>query len=212
MNFLTKVLLCLLSQFPVLYQEGVQNLLFSWRRILSWMFHGFCSAIIIFFLCKTSLESQAFNHEGKTAGRDILGGTMYTCVVWVVSLQMVLTISYFTLIQHVVVWGSVVIWYLFLMVYGSLPIRMSTDAYMVFLEALAPAPSYWITTLFVVLSTMMPYFIFSAIQMRFFPMSHGTVQLLRYEDQCSNSGNFEMGRQGSVRPTLVMRSHQPESW
>ncbi|KAG7647547.1 putative P-type phospholipid transporter [Arabidopsis thaliana] len=198
-------------KFPVLYQEGVQNLLFSWRRILSWMFHGFCSAIIIFFLCKTSLESQAFNHEGKTAGRDILGGTMYTCVVWVVSLQMVLTISYFTLIQHVVVWGSVVIWYLFLMVYGSLPIRMSTDAYMVFLEALAPAPSYWITTLFVVLSTMMPYFIFSAIQMRFFPMSHGTVQLLRYEDQCSNSGNFEMGRQGSVRPTLAMRSHQPES-
>ncbi|CAH2033913.1 unnamed protein product [Thlaspi arvense] len=190
-------------KFPVLYQEGVQNLLFSWRRILSWMFHGFCSAIIIFFLCKTSLESQAFNHEGKTAGRDILGGTMYTCVVWVVSLQMILTISYFTVIQHLVVWGSVALWYLFLMVYGSLPIRVSTDAYMVFLEVLAPAPSYWITTLLVVLSTMMPYFIFSAIQMQFFPMSHGIIRLLKYEDQCNDPGELEMVRQTSVRPVLV---------
>uniref|UniRef100_A0A1J3H2W1 Phospholipid-transporting ATPase n=1 Tax=Noccaea caerulescens TaxID=107243 RepID=A0A1J3H2W1_NOCCA len=210
-------------KFPVLYQEGVQNLLFSWRRILSWMFHGFCSAIIIFFLCKTSLESQAFNHEGKPAGRDIIGGTMYTCVVWVVSLQMVLTISYFTVVQHVVVWGSVVVWYLFLMVYGSLPIRVSTDAYMVFVEALAPAPAYWITTLFVVLSTMTPYFIFSAIQMQFFPMSHGTIKLLKYEDQCNDPVELEMVRQASVRPALVgftarieaikrsvMRSHKPQ--
>uniref|UniRef100_A0A1J3JQ60 Phospholipid-transporting ATPase n=1 Tax=Noccaea caerulescens TaxID=107243 RepID=A0A1J3JQ60_NOCCA len=210
-------------KFPVLYQEGVQNLLFSWRRILSWMFHGFCSAIIIFFLCKTSLESQAFNHEGKPAGRDIIGGTMYTCVVWVVSLQMVLTISYFTVVQHVVVWGSVVVWYLFLMVYGSLPIRVSTDAYMVFVEALAPAPAYWITTLFVVLSTMTPYFIFSAIQMQFFPMSHGTIKLLKYEDQCNDPVELEMVRQASVRPALVgftarieaikrsvMRSHMPQ--
>ncbi|KAF8095766.1 hypothetical protein N665_0323s0032 [Sinapis alba] len=210
-------------KFPVLYQEGVQNLLFSWRRILGWMFHGFCSAIIIFFLCKTSLESQAFNHQGKPAGRDIFGGTMYTCVVWVVSLQMVLTISYFTVIQHFVVWGSVVVWYLFLTIYGSLPPRVSTDAYMVFLETLAPSPAYWITTLFVVLSTMMPYFIFSAIQMQFFPMSHGTIKLLKYEDQCNDPGELELVRQASVRPALVgftarieaikrsvMRSHQRE--
>ncbi|CAN8291465.1 unnamed protein product [Cochlearia groenlandica] len=210
-------------KFPVLYQEGVKNLLFSWRRILIWMFHGFCSAIIIFFLCITSLESQAFNHEGKTAGRDILGGTMYTCIVWVVSLQMVLTISYFTAIQHIVVWGTVVVWYLFLMLYGSLPPSVSTTAYMVFLEVLAPTPAYWITTLFVVLSTMMPYFIFSAIQMQFFPMSHGTIQLLKYEHQCSDNGELEMVRQSSVRPALVgftarieamkrsvMRSHQPK--
>ncbi|CAN7050118.1 hypothetical protein BRARA_K00228 [Brassica rapa] len=190
-------------KFPVLYQEGVQNLLFSWRRILSWMFHGFCSAIIIFFLCKTTLESQAFNHQGKPAGRDIFGGTMYTCVVWVVSLQMVLTISYFTVIQHLVVWGSVVVWYLFLTVYGSMPPRVSTDAYMVFLEALAPSPAYWITTLFVVMATMMPYFIFSAIQMQFFPMSHGTIKLLKYEDQCNDPGELELVRQASVRPALV---------
>ncbi|CAJ1932172.1 unnamed protein product [Sphenostylis stenocarpa] len=62
--------------------EGVQNLLFSWRRIFSWMLNGFISAIIIFFFCTKAMEIQAFDEKGRTAGRDILGATMYTCVLW----------------------------------------------------------------------------------------------------------------------------------
>ncbi|XP_010497132.1 PREDICTED: putative phospholipid-transporting ATPase 9, partial [Camelina sativa] len=118
-------------KFPLLYQEGVQNVLFSWRRILGWMFNGFYSAIIVFYLCKSSLQSQAFNHDGKTAGREILGGTMYTCIVWVVNLQLALAISYFTLIQHIVIWSSIVVWYFFITVYGELPANISTGAYKV---------------------------------------------------------------------------------
>uniref|UniRef100_A0A453RFS5 Phospholipid-transporting ATPase n=1 Tax=Aegilops tauschii subsp. strangulata TaxID=200361 RepID=A0A453RFS5_AEGTS len=45
--------LCL--QYPELYQEGVQNVLFSWRRILGWMFNGVVNAILIFFFCTTAL-------------------------------------------------------------------------------------------------------------------------------------------------------------
>ncbi|KAL2667512.1 hypothetical protein AAZV13_01G073400 [Glycine max] len=102
-------------RFPMLYQEGVQNVLFSWRRIFSWMLNGFISAIIIFFFCTKAMEIQAFDEKGRTAGRDILGATMYTCVVWVVNLQMAVSISYFTLIQHIFIWGSIALWYLFLM-------------------------------------------------------------------------------------------------
>ncbi|CAN8238897.1 unnamed protein product [Cochlearia groenlandica] len=190
-------------KFPLLYQEGVQNVLFSWRRILGWMFNGFYSSVIIFYLCKISLESQAFNHEGKTAGREILGGTMYTCIVWVVNLQMALSISYFTLIQHIVIWGTIVVWYSFIAVYGELPSRISTGAYRVFVEALAPSLSYWVITLVVVVSTLMPYFVYSSIQMRFFPMYHGMIQWLRYEGQCHDPEYCDMVRQRSIRPTTV---------
>ncbi|CAH8358913.1 unnamed protein product [Eruca vesicaria subsp. sativa] len=190
-------------KFPLLYQEGVQNVLFSWRRILGWMFNGFYSAVIIFFLCKTSLQSQAFNHQGKTPGKEILGGTMYTCIVWVVNLQMALAISYFTLIQHIVIWGSIIVWYLFMTVYGELPTSISTSAYRVFVEALAPSLSYWVITLFVVVSTLLPYFIYSAVQMRFFPMYHGMIQWLRYEGQCNDPEYCDMVRQRSIRPTTV---------
>ncbi|GMI99964.1 Aminophospholipid ATPase 9 [Hibiscus trionum] len=190
-------------KFPLLYQEGVQNVLFSWRRIVSWMFNGFYSAIIVFFFCARALEKPAFNDDGKTASREIFTGTMYTCIVWVVNLQLALSISYFTLIQHIVIWGSIGFWYLFQVLYGLLPPSFSTDAYRVFIEALAPAPSYWFITLFVVIATLTPYFLYNAIQMRFFPMYHGMIQWIRHEGLSDDPAYVEMVRQRSIRPTTV---------
>ncbi|XP_045833289.1 putative phospholipid-transporting ATPase 9 isoform X2 [Trifolium pratense] len=190
-------------KFPLLYQEGVENILFSWRRVLSWMLNGFFSALLIFFFCTKAMEIQAFDSEGRTAGREILGATMYTCVVWVVNLQMALSISYFTLIQHIFIWGSIFIWYIFLLIYGAVPQKISENAYKVFVESLAPSPSYWIVTLFVVISTLIPYFSYNAIQMRFFPMYHEMVQWIRYEGKTEDPDYCNMVRQRSLQPTTV---------
>lgn len=190
-------------KFPLLYQEGVQNVLFSWRRILGWMLNGVTTAVIIFFFCTKALEHQAFNNEGKTVGRDILGATMYTCTVWVVNLQMALSISYFTLIQHLFIWGSVALWYLFLLAYGAMSPSVSTTAYKVFVEALAPAPSFWLITFFVPISALIPYFTYSSIQMRFFPMYHRMIQWIRYEGHSNDLEFCNMVRQRSLRPTTV---------
>ncbi|XP_038892983.1 putative phospholipid-transporting ATPase 9 isoform X1 [Benincasa hispida] len=194
--------LCL--QFPLLYQQGVQNVLFSWLRILSWMFNGLCSAVIIYFLCTRALEHQAFNSDGKTAGRDILGATMYSCVVWVVNLQMALAVSYFTLIQHLFIWGSISIWYIFLLIYGSMTPTFSTNAYKIFIEVLAPGPSYWLVLLFVVITTLIPYFSYSAIQMRFLPMYHQIILWIRNEGQLDNQEYCDILRNTSTfRSTSV---------
>ncbi|XP_048228704.1 putative phospholipid-transporting ATPase 9 [Ricinus communis] len=190
-------------KFPQLYQQGVQNVLFSWRRILSWMFNGIYSAIIIFFFCMRALEHQAFNEDGKTVGRDVLGATMYTCVVWAVNLQMALLVNYFTVAQHVLVWGSIALWYIFLMIYGAVSPIGSGNAYMLFVEALAPAASFWLVTIFVVIATLVPYFTFSAIQMQFFPMYHQMIQWMNREGQSDDPEFCEMVRQRSVRPTSV---------
>lgn len=190
-------------QFPLLYQEGVQNVLFSWRRILSWMFNGVYSAIIVFFFCTRALESEAFNSTGKTVGREILGTTMYTCVVWVVNCQMALAINYFTLIQHIFIWGSIALWYIFLLAFGAMSPSISSTAYKVFVEALAPAPTFWILTLLVVISALVPYFAYSALQMRFFPMYHGMIQWLRIEGQTDDPEYCNMVRQRSIRPQTV---------
>ncbi|KAL7001294.1 putative phospholipid-transporting ATPase 9 [Sarracenia purpurea var. burkii] len=190
-------------KFPLLYQEGVQNVLFSWRRILGWMFNGLCSAIIIFFLCTKALDPEAFNSNGKVAGLEIFGATMYTCVVWVVNCQMALAISYFTLIQHLFIWGGIILWYIFLLAYGAMPTKYSTTAYEVFIECLAPAPSFWFVTLFVVISALIPYFSYKAIQYRFFPMYHGMIQWIRFEGKTEDPEFCNMVRQRSIRPTTV---------
>ncbi|KAL7149276.1 hypothetical protein ABFS83_05G028600 [Erythranthe nasuta] len=190
-------------KFPLLYQEGMQNVLFSWRRIIGWMLNGVCSAVIIFFLCVKTLSPQGFNKQGKIAEYQILGATMYTCVVWVVNCQMALAISYFTLIQHVFIWGGVAAWYLFLLAYGAMPPKISTTGYRVFVETLAPTPFFYLVTAFVVVSALVPYFAYKAVQMRFFPMYHGMIQWIRYEGKIEDPGYCEIVRQRSIRPTTV---------
>lgn len=187
----------------MLYQEGVQNVLFSWRQILGWIFNGICNGVMIFFFCTTALQHQAFRKGGEVVSLDVLAATMYTCVIWVVNCQMALSICYFTLIQHIFIWGSIALWYLFLLAYGAITPTFSTSAFMVFVEALAPAASYWITTLFVVIATLIPYLVYSSIQMRFFPMYHNMIQWMRFDGQADDPEYCHMVRQRSVRPTTV---------
>ncbi|GAB2220643.1 hypothetical protein Drorol1_Dr00008305 [Drosera rotundifolia] len=190
-------------KFPLLYQEGVQNVLFSWRRIFTWMFNGVYSGVIIFFFCAKALSLSAFNSAGKTVGSEIFGVIMYTGVVIVANCQMALFVQYFTLVQHIFIWGSIGIWFLFLVIYGSINPDLSTTAYEVFVEATGPAPRFWVVTLLVVVAALVPYFAYSAVQMRFFPMYHNMIQWIRLEGRSEDPEYADMVRQRSIRPTTV---------
>ncbi|KAE8688963.1 putative phospholipid-transporting ATPase 11 [Hibiscus syriacus] len=193
--------LCL--KFPLLYQEGIQNVLFSWLRILAWAFNGVLSATIIFFFCIRAMQHQAFRKGGEVAGLEVLGATMYTCVVWVVNCQMALSITYFTYIQHLFIWGGIILWYIFLMAYGAMDPNISTTAYKVFIEACAPAGSFWLLTLLVLVTSLLPYFAYSAIQIRFFPMYHQMIQWIRSDGQSDDPEYCHIVRQRSLRHTTV---------
>lgn len=190
-------------KFPLLYQEGVQNILFSWTRILGWALNGVANAAIIFFFCIHAMKQQAFRKGGEVIGLEILGTTMYTCVVWVVNCQMALSVTYFTYIQHLFIWGGITFWYIFLLAYGAMDPYISTTAYKVFIEACAPAPSFWLITLLVLMSSLLPYFTYSAIQMRFFPLHHQMIQWFRSDGQTDDPEFCQMVRQRSLRPTTV---------
>ncbi|CAH9123163.1 unnamed protein product [Cuscuta epithymum] len=168
--------LCL--EHPMVYKEGNQNMLFKWSRILGWMLNGVLCAMIIFYLTTNSIVHQAFRLNGQPVDYEVLGVMIYSCVVWTVNCQMALCINYFTWIQHIFIWGSIAIWYLFLVSYGALPPNISNTAYRVFVEACAPSPFYWFLTLLVVISALLPYFSYRVFQSIFRPMPHDFVQSL----------------------------------
>lgn len=149
------------------------------------------------------MEHQAFRKGGEIVGLEILGTTMYSCVVVIVNLQMALSINYFTYIQHLFIWGSILFWYLFLLGYGAMDPTISTTAFMVFIEACAPSPSFWLVTLFVSIATLFPFFTYSALQRRFFPMCHQMIQLMSFHGHVEDPEYCEMVRQRSSSPTLV---------
>ncbi|PPD76661.1 hypothetical protein GOBAR_DD26417 [Gossypium barbadense] len=163
--------LCL--KFPLLYQEGIQNVLFSWLRIVAWAFNGVLSATVIFFFCIRATQHQAFRKGGEVVGLEILGTTI------------------------------IILWYIFLMAYGAMATSISTTAYKVFIESCAPAGMYWLLTLLVLISSLLPYFIYSAIQVRFFPSYHQMIQWIRSDGQSDDPEYCHMVRQRSLRPTTV---------
>uniref|UniRef100_A0A5B6ZTX2 Phospholipid-transporting ATPase n=1 Tax=Davidia involucrata TaxID=16924 RepID=A0A5B6ZTX2_DAVIN len=167
-------------QFPALYQQGPRNLFFDWYRIFGWMGNGLYSSLIIFFLNIIIFYDQAFRSGGQTADMAAVGTTMFTCIIWAVNCQIALTMSHFTWIQHLFVWGSITTWYLFLLLYGMMSPIYSGNAYQILIEALAPAPIYWSTTLLVTIACNLPYLAHISFQRSFNPMDHHVIQEIKY--------------------------------
>lgn len=167
-------------EFPALYQQGPKNLFFDWYRIFGWMGNGLYTSLIVFFLNITIFYNQAFQSEGQTADMSVVGTIMFTSIIWAVNAQIALIMSHFTWIQHLLVWGSIGMWYIFLLIYGAMPSTISGNAHGILLEALAPAPIYWATTVLVTFACVLPYFAHVAFQRAFNPMDHHVIQEIKY--------------------------------
>ncbi|KAL5579444.1 hypothetical protein UlMin_011886 [Ulmus minor] len=167
-------------QFPALYQQGPRNLFFDWYRILGWMGNGVYSSLIIFFLNIIIFYDQAFRSGGQTADMTVMGTAMFTCIIWAVNCQIALTMSHFTWIQHLLVWGSIAMWYLFLLLYGMMSPIYSGNAFQILIEALGPAPIFWSSTLLVTTACNLPYLAHISYQRCFNPMDHHIIQEIKY--------------------------------
>ncbi|KAK4779064.1 hypothetical protein SAY86_006592 [Trapa natans] len=167
-------------QFPALYQQGPQNLFFNWYRILGWMANGVQASLTIFFCNVLSFYASAFSSNGRSPDKAVMGTTMFTCIIWVVNCQIALTMTQFTWIQYIFIWGSIGSWYLFLVAYGMLSPTWSEEVYMLYVEVLAPSKSFWATTLLVTITCNIPYFFHSSMMRCFYPMDHHVIQEIKY--------------------------------
>ncbi|CAN8259431.1 unnamed protein product [Cochlearia groenlandica] len=167
-------------QFPALYQQGPKNLFFDWYRILGWMGNGFYTSIVIFSLNIGIFHVQSFCLGGQTADMDTMGTTMFTCIIWSVNVQIALTMSHFTWIQHVLIWGSIVTWYIFLALFGMVHTKLSGNIFCMLVEILAPAPIFWLTSLLVVVAATIPYFAHISFQRFSNPLDHHIIQEIKH--------------------------------
>lgn len=169
-----------LAQFPALYQQGQRNIHFSWVRIIGWIVNGVLASVVILTMNIGLLSSAAFREEGDVADVAHLGAITFTCVIWTVNCQIALIINHFTWIQHLFIWGSILSWYIFLLIYGALPPKYSNGAFQLLVEAIGPAPMYWMVTLLVAVVSLLPYVIYLVIQRTFYPMDDHVIQEMRH--------------------------------
>ncbi|KAG6541122.1 hypothetical protein Mapa_017493 [Marchantia paleacea] len=199
----------ILMQFPALYQQGQQNLMFGWSRIFGWMINGLYSSVIAFVFNRLAISYMAFRSDGKVPGLEAMGAIMYTCIVWVVNVQLVLALSYFTWMQHVAIWGSIALWYIFLLIYGNIDPVQSTTAYKVLTEVIAPSAMFWLITILTTLGCILPYFVFTSYRRTFYPQDHHIIQEIRHlQKHVTDPEMWKRERKKGVRRTAVgMTAH-----
>ncbi|GLT59949.1 hypothetical protein SLA2020_327420 [Shorea laevis] len=191
-------------QFPALYQQGPENVYFSWSRIIGWILNSVVASLVTFLANIYILAPVALRVGGRVTDITHLGAIMYTCIIWTVNCQIALIINLFTWIQHLFIWGSIILWYIFLTVYGALPPSLSEKAFFVFMEGIGPAPIYWTVTLLVVVTSLLPCFIHIVIQRSFFPVDdHGLQETKQSKKDVTDNQMWLRKQRNSQKSTHI---------
>ncbi|XP_047398196.1 probable phospholipid-transporting ATPase IM isoform X7 [Sciurus carolinensis] len=92
---------------PQLYEPGQLNQLFNKRRFFICMAHGLYTSLALFFIPFGAFYNVVGEDGQHAADYQSFAVTMATSLVIVVSVQIALDTSYWTVINHVFIWGSI---------------------------------------------------------------------------------------------------------
>eukprot|EP00164_Ancoracysta_twista_P003829 GFYU01005137.1.p1 GENE.GFYU01005137.1~~GFYU01005137.1.p1 ORF type:complete len:1530 (-),score=451.33 GFYU01005137.1:156-4745(-) len=103
---------------PRLYQIGQQNQLFDTKTFWSWMLEGAITSVICFFIPLSSTLEPFSNGLDSTFW--VMGLTSYACILFAATAKAALETQYWTWVNHLFIWGSVIVWFMTAFIYSQL--------------------------------------------------------------------------------------------
>jgi magnesium-transporting ATPase (P-type) len=168
-----------LLQLPVLYENGRENKSFGWIFFLGWVANGILQSLVIFYFGMYS--GINLGSDGRDGGLYIGGIAVYACLVFVMTAQVTLiTASWNTTNWIVTVFGPI-IFFPFLCIYSALNVYFPDAYYLAFV--LFKSPAFWLVLPCAVVSSIVPYVFFRALEASFFPTLSYQFQVLRSQQE-----------------------------
>ncbi|VDK38604.1 unnamed protein product [Taenia asiatica] len=132
-------------KLPVLYKETQRTTTFDKVTFLTWLVNGVFHSAILFWIPLFAFHSDIAYPNGHTGSRLVVGNTVYTCVVVTVCLKAGLEHTAWTVFSHLAIWGTIVLWFLFLVVYSHLYPTFPIGPEMVGMDvACFSSPIFWL--------------------------------------------------------------------
>ncbi|XP_059059545.1 LOW QUALITY PROTEIN: probable phospholipid-transporting ATPase IA [Achroia grisella] len=110
----------IMLRHPVLYIPSQQGLLFNVRVFWVWAVNALLHSVLLFWLPVLLTQHHALWPSGRDGGYLVLGTFVYTYVVLTVCLKAGLATHSWTWVTHVAIWGSVAMWFIFILIYSNL--------------------------------------------------------------------------------------------
>lgn len=104
--------------YPFLYKDSMlaNRRSFLWSQ-LRWFGLGTWHSLVIYFVPMYSMGMTP-DSSGHNANLWMVGTTMYTAIVIVVNLKIAMRTRYWTWLNHLLIWGTIGLWFPFVWLYG----------------------------------------------------------------------------------------------
>ncbi|CAB3259907.1 unnamed protein product [Arctia plantaginis] len=109
----------IMLRHPVLYIPSQQGLLFNVRVFWVWAVNALLHSVLLFWLPMLMASNHVLWPSGKDGGYLVMGNIVYTYVVLTVCLKAGLATHSWTWVTHVAIWGSVAMWFVFILIYSN---------------------------------------------------------------------------------------------
>lgn len=156
-------------QYPRLYKISQGGDLFNIKVFWYWIINGIVHSAILFWLPLLACENDILWPQGKEGGYLMLGNCVYTYVVVTVCLKAGLVMNSWVWLTHWAVWGSIVLWFLFIIVYSlfwpTVPFgAVMTGMYVILFSSAA----FWLGLIVIPVITCLPDYTVTVIHSSIF--------------------------------------------
>ncbi|ODM97804.1 Phospholipid-transporting ATPase IA [Orchesella cincta] len=150
-------------KYPILYKQNQDA--FNLKSFFIWIGNSLLHSVCLFWFTFWLYGSGVIWSDGKEGGYLVMGNFIYTYVVIVVSLKSGLETKSWTLFNHIAIWGSILLWFLFLTLYSYAYIYLPIGQEMLGIAGLVfSAPVFWVGLLVVPMATLAPDIIVKSIE------------------------------------------------
>jgi len=146
--------------FPMIYRPGQTDAVFNLRVFGIWLLEAFWDAFVIFFFCFNIIGYREMT-DGHHFSIWDAGNAAFTANVWVVTIRLAFDTLHFTVFHHVTYWGSIALWYIFIIPYcaiapGKMPMYDLNDNMYYSFDMLAQSVLFWVSQLVTIAVALLP--------------------------------------------------------
>ncbi|RWS24531.1 phospholipid-transporting ATPase ID-like protein, partial [Leptotrombidium deliense] len=181
-------------RYPLLYTPGHVDLLFNKIEFLKSVAHGIITSFVLFFIPYGAFN-DAVGPEGiNLDGHQIFGTVVSTNLVILVTAQIALDTAYWTVFNHVVIWGSVAFYFAMTLFINS---NFIGNQYLGCLRMTLSTGQFWFTLFLTLAVMLMP-----VVANRFYHSNiHPTLS-----DRCRLKQRLSRLKQKPTEPVMRRRS------
>ncbi|KAF2222598.1 putative phospholipid-transporting ATPase [Elsinoe ampelina] len=167
----------LLDRYPQLYQLSQKGVFFKMHSFISWVTNGFYHSLILYFVGQVIYLWDLPQANGTVAGHWVWGTSLYTAALVTTLGKAALITNIWTKYTILAIPGSLLIWFIFLPVYGyAAPALGFSTEYKNLIPQLFVSPIFYLMMVVLPFICLLRDFAWKYAKRMYYPQSYHHVQ------------------------------------